>query len=174
METTNKTTSSTFSPGGIQLTKDEPQPLKNFAKKDTTPVDPVIARQIVIPPIYYWEDVYDGKSCLMTMAFQIHGKTFGLSYPIEDDNKVRINILRQKLFNVVKESLDVLVHHGLQVLDSFGNIDLRKVNEQEASRYRFDQFWDRKVKAFNKLVRIAPITRAKAVKLGLLDKPKTV
>ena len=154
--------------------KEQEQPVANFAKKPNIFVPPSVMgnMRIQIPPIYYWEDVVDGQSVMMTMAFKIHGGLFGMSYPIEDQNVVKINILRKKLFAVVKESLDVLVHHGKKVLDSFGNIDPRLVNEEEAIRYRLDQYWDKKVAAFNKLVRVAPITKKKAVKLGLLPQPK--
>lgn len=145
-----------------------------FARKEQVYVPPAIMSDmnVQIPPLYYWEDVYDGKSVKMTMAFKIHGLTFGMSYPIEDTNVVRIDILRKKLFGVVKESLDVLVHHGKRVLDAGGNIDPRLVNDEEAIRYKFDRHWDKKVAAFNKLVLIVPITQEKAVKLGLLDQPK--
>ena len=70
---------------------------------------------------------------------------------------------------MVKESLDVLVHHGKKVLDSTGQIDPRLVNDEEAIRYKFDQHWPKKVAAFNQLVRIAPITKKKAIKLKLLS-----
>lgn len=152
------------------LTK-QPEPVAKFAKKEQVAVPPAILSNmtIQIPPLYYWEDVVDGKSVLMTMAFKIRKRCFGLSFAIEDDNFVKIDMLRKKLFAVVKESMDALVHHGDQVLDSFGNIDPRLVNEQEAIRFKYDKFWDKKVAAFNKLVRIAPITRDKAIKLGLLD-----
>lgn len=141
-----------------------------FAQKEKVevPKDILDSMHIIIPPIYYWEDVENGKSVLMTMAFQMFGKNFGLSYPIEDTNAVKIDIIRKKLFAVVKESLDVLVHHGTKVLDSFGNIDPKLVNEEEAVRFKHDPYWDKKVAAFNQLVRIAPITKAKAEKLGLL------
>jgi hypothetical protein len=105
----------------------------------------------------------------MTMAFKMFGMRFGMSYPIEDQNFVKIDMLRKKLFGVVKESLDVLVHHGKKGLDSRGNIDPRLVNDQEAIRFRLDEYWDKKVAAFNKLVRVAPITKEKAIKLGLLE-----
>lgn len=153
---------------------EEIEPVAKFAKKDQVKVSPQVlqGRKISIPPIWYWEDVVDGKSVLMTMAFKIHGRTFGMSYPIEEDeqtNVVKIGILRKKLFAVVKESLDVLLHHGVKILDAFGNIDPRLVNDEEALRYRLDKFWDQRVAAFNKLVRIAPITKEKAKKLGLLE-----
>lgn len=95
-----------------------------------------------------------------------------MAYPIEDQNFVKIDMQRKKLFNVVKESLDVLLHHGTQILDMTGNIDPNLVHEQEAIRWKHDQYWHKKVAAFNKLVRIKPITSAEAIKLGLLDKPQ--
>jgi len=130
--------------------------------------------RIQIPPIYYWEDVNaDGTSSLMTMAFKWHGLCWGMSMPIdEDQNFVKIEMLRKKLYSYVKATCDVLVHHGEKVLDRDGNIDPRLVNDEEAIRYRYDKDWDKKVAAFNSLVRVAPITKKKAVKLGLLDEPK--
>jgi hypothetical protein len=142
-----------------------------FAKKPQIEVPEDILDDVhkVIPPIYYLEDVENGKSVLMTMAFQMFGNNYGEIWPIEDTNFVKIDIMRKKLFNVVKESLDVMVHHGQKILDSDGNIDIEKMNEQEALRYKYDKFWKEKVAAFNKLVKIAPITRKKAEKLGLLN-----
>ena len=147
------------------LTKPE-----QFAKKEKieVPGEMLESMSVVIPPVYYWEDVENGKSVLMTMAFQMFGANFGQSYPIEDTNVVKLDIMRKKLFATVKESLDVLVHHGTKVLDAGGNIDPQAVNEEEAVRFKHDPFWDKKVAAFNQLVRIAPITKAKAEELGLL------
>lgn len=147
-----------------------------FAKKEniTVSADLLAKMNVVIPPIYYWQDVVNGKSELMTMAFQMFGRNFGMSYPIEDNNAVKIDMLRKKLFWVVRQSLDVLLHHGEKVLDMFGNIDPRKVNDEEALRFKYDTQWIVKVAAFNKLVKIAPITKDKAVELGLLDKPKMI
>lgn len=154
--------------------KESSEPLGKFAKKEQTVVSSSILNEmsVVIPPLYYWEDVEDDKSVLMTMAFKMFGRNYGMSYPIEDTNVVKIDILRKKLFSVVKESLDVLVHHGQKVIDIGGNIDPRLVNDEEAIRYKHDPYWHKKVAAFDKLVRIAPITKSKAVKLGLLDRPK--
>lgn len=141
-----------------------------FAKKEKieVPGEMLESMNVLIPPIYYWEDVEGGKSVLMTMAFQMFGQNFGQSYPIEDTNVVKLDILRKKLFATVSESLDVLVHHGTKVLDAGGNIDPKAVNDEEAVRFKHDPFWDRKVAAFNQLVKIAPITKAKAEELGLL------
>ena len=143
-----------------------------FAKKENVAVSPELLSSIniLIPPVYYWEDVVGGKSEMMTMAFQMFGRNFGMSYPIEDTNAVKVDILRKKLFAVVRESLDVMVHHGEKVLDMFGNIDPRKVNDEEALRFKYDARWINKVAAFNKLVKIAPISKEKAEELGLLKR----
>lgn len=157
----------------ITTTKEE-KPVANFAKKEKVdvPLDILSEARVQIPPIYYWEDVVNKESVKMTMAFQYRGMNFGMSYPLVDNNVVKTGILRKKLFAVVKESLDVLVHHGTKVLDSFGTIDIRRVNEEEALRYRYDPTWDKKVAAFNQLVRVVPITKKRAVALKLLDQPK--
>ena len=98
------------------------EPKANFAKRERVDVPSGIlsGMNVQIPPIYYWEDVNaDKTSSLMTMAFKIYGRLFGMSYPIEDQNFVKIEMLRKKLFAVVRESLDVLVHHCEKVFDSF-------------------------------------------------------
>lgn len=118
-----------------------------------------------IPTIYMWEDHMAGT---LTAAFKHGTGTYGYSYPLNPDLKERAKEAK-KLGLLVKESLDVLVHHGEKVLDRFGNIDPAKVNEEEASRYYFDPMWDRRVKALNQLVRIHPISRKQAVILGLLE-----
>jgi len=157
----------------LTSTKEE-KPVANFAKKEKIYVPPEILNNvsIIIPPIYYWEDVVDGQSVQMTMAFKMFGGNYGMSFPIEDNNVVRIKILRSKLFKIVKESLDVLLHHGNKIIDANGNIDPRLVNDEEALRFRYDKYWQKKVEAFNQLVRIAPITRKKAIKLGLISESK--
>lgn len=151
-------------------------PLANFAKKEDIYVPPSITGEMVvkIPPLYYWEDVEDGRSVKMTMAFQFNGQNYGMSYPIEDDNYVKKEMMRKKLFAVVKESLDVCVHHGKKVLDGSGNINPTLVNDAEAERWKLDKHWEKKVAAFNQLVRIAPITKKRAIRLGLLDAPKKI
>lgn len=156
----------------VQLNEYGTEKFARVEKEKVVPPAVMSNMKVYVPPIYYWEDVEGDTSYKMTMAFQIHGGTFGMSYPIEDQNVVKIDMLRKKLFGVVKESLDVLVHHGKQVLDSAGQINPKLVNEQEAIRWRHDQHWDKKVAAFNKLIKIAPITREKAIKLKLLSESK--
>lgn len=145
-----------------------------FAKKENiiVPTDILSEMNVQIPPIFYWEDVYQGKSQLMTMAFKWHNMNYGYSYPIEDENTVRLEMLRRRLFNRVSETLDCLVHHGTKVLDINGNIDPRLVNDQEAIRDYYDKNWKNKIAAFKKLVKIAPITKEKAMSLKLIDAPK--
>jgi len=162
-------------------TDSQPGPVLNeqgqekFARRpnEIVTLDPEVTKQfkVVIPPIYYWEDVDNGKSVMMTMAFKWRGINYGMSFPIEGDNFVRISMDRKKLFQIVKETLDVLVHHGESVLDQYGQIDPRLVNDQEAIRWKYDSNWDKKVAAFNQLVRIKPITKRDAIKFGLLDRP---
>lgn len=155
--------------------KEGSEPVANFAKKEqvAVPSGVLSQMQVVIPPLYYWEEVVDGQSVMMTMAFKMFGRNYGMSYPLNgEDNVVRLDIMRKKLFAVVKESLDVLVHHGMKVLDVFGNIDPRLVNDEEAIRFRYDPHWKEKVAAFNKLVRIAPITKKAAIRMKLLDEPR--
>ena len=147
-----------------------------FARKEKVSPDPAIVSEmrVVIPPIYYREQVVDGKSVSMTMAFKWRGRNFGMSYPITDEegaSDMRKGILRDKLWVIMKQTLDVMVHHGTEALDISGNIDPRKVEDLEAIRFKYDQTWDKKVAAFNALVRVMPITLQKAVRLGLLDKP---
>jgi len=149
----------------------EARPLVNFLKKEKPKkVDSAVLKGIVIPYVYYWEDVEGGKSLRMTMAFRILGRDFGMTYPIEDGATMKqIELLRGKLFAVVKDSLDSLVHHGEKVLDSFGQIDPRLVNDEEAIRFKYDKDWDKKVAAFNQLVRVKPITKVEANKLKLIN-----
>lgn len=132
----------------------EAAPVANFAKKEKVSIPASLLKTINIPPIFYWEDVQDGKSYLMTMAFQWHGQNYGLSYPISDDSDRSIDIMRRKLFAVVKETLDVLIHHGTKVVDQYGNVNPKLVNDEEAIRYRLDPMWRERVAAFNKLVRV--------------------
>ena len=150
---------------------------EKFIRKEEIYVPPAMMSnmRIQIPPVYYWEDVEaSGGSSMMTMAFQLGGRSWGMSMPIEDQNFVKIEMLRKKLYSYVKATLDVLVHHGDKVLDRNGEIDPRLVNDEEAIRYRFDQHWDKKVAAFNSLVRVQPITRKKAQKLKLLPEEKAL
>ena len=143
-----------------------------FAKKENIIVPSSILSEmnILIPRLYYWENVENGKSVKMTMAYQYKGMNYGMSYEIEDTNTVKIDMLRKKLYNVIKESLDVMCHHNTKILDTKGNIDFKKVQDEEAIRFKYDPLWEKKVAAFNQLCKVTPITKEKALELGLLGK----
>lgn len=130
--------------------------------------------RVIIPPIYYWEDVVDGKSILMTMAFKWRNQNWGISFPIDTENFVTISMQRKKLFLQIKQTLDVLIHHGEKVVDRNGNIDPAAVNEQEAIRFKYDKRWGQKVAAFNHLVRVAPITKKKALAMKFVEEDSIV
>lgn len=154
-----------------QMPLDPETGMPMFAKKESeVEVSPLLLYQTqkFIPPLYYWETVENDKSVLMTMAYRYRGFNYGMSYPIEEQNVVRINILRKKLFQIVKESLDVMFHHGLQILNNRGNIAPEKLLELEAIRFNYDEHWRQKVAAFNKLCKIIPITKEKAKELKFL------
>ena len=70
---------------------------------------------------------------MMTMAFRWKGQKYGMSYEINDDNRNHIDIMRKKLFAVVKETMDVIVHHGAKVLDSLGISTREKSMNRSAS-----------------------------------------
>ena len=76
--------------------------------------------------------------------------------------------LREMLEGKLRETLDVIVHHGKQVLDGDGNIDGQLVQDQEAIRHFHDKLWSDRVTAFNKVVLIKDITREEALKMKLL------
>ena len=141
-----------------------------FAKKEEVivPQDIWDEVNVKIPPLYYWEDVFEGKSQLMTMAFTHRGGYYGYSYPNEDENMVMRQILRKRLFNRMSETMDVVLHHGEKVMDRDGNIDPRLVNDQEAIRAFYDKNWKYKVAAFRKLIKINPITKKQAKQLKLI------
>lgn len=143
---------------------------EKFARKKVRKVDADIltGMRIVIPPIYYWEDVnLTGKSIMMTMAFRMNGRLWGESQEIVNEGEIPRQ--RNNLFGKMRETLDVLLHHGDKVLDSNGDIDPRLVYDEEALRWKYDERWPQKVAAFNQLVRLAPITRARAIELKLIE-----
>lgn len=123
----------------------------------------------LVPNIYYWEErnILGGLD-LMTMGFKWEGKMYCRAFEMANErNVVKIKMARRKLFQIMKESLDVLVHHGAKVLDATGNINPRLVNDEEAIRYKFDPLWDKRVAAFNKIVRVKEITKEEADKIFL-------
>lgn len=128
------------------------------------PVAVIGEQKILVPMIFYWEDITDG---VITAAFKWEGQTYGLSYPMAA-NLTRRRMDKKHLVANVKATLDTLLHHGKRVLDSTGNIHLRLVNDEEAARFWLDPKWERKVEAFNKIVRVKDISAADAKRMGYL------
>lgn len=124
-------------------------------------------QSILVPPIYFWVEEYNGKPTVMTAAVRWNNMNFGLSFPIAE-NFVRMNMDKKKLVTHLKEVVSVLVLHGKTVLDGFSQIDPRLVNDQEAIRWKFDPVWDRRVNTVNRLMKVKDITKDKAVELELI------
>ncbi len=124
----------------------------------------LIQQNILIPTIYCWEDDDKGK---LVAAFKWEGQVWGLSYE-KNTNVARKNMDWKYLKDQVKETLDILVHHGKKAFDSQGNIDPIKVMDQEAIRHKYDKLWANKVIAFNKVVKFKTITQKEAYTLKLL------
>lgn len=125
---------------------------------------------ITVPTVYFWEESYNDKPILMTVAFKWRGICFGESFPIDNTKLRRIRKKgdKNRLIEKVKEALDILVHHGEKILDGDGNINPKKVNDEEAIRYWLDENWRGKVIALRKAMIVKDITRDQAVKLELL------
>ena len=123
--------------------------------------------KIIVPNLYYWETEYNGKAYLMTAAFQWKGMNYGFSFSMED-NAVKNKMNKKKLINIVKESLDILVHHGKNAIVSDGNINSRETRDEEARRFWLDKLWAKRIICFNKIVKVKNITCDEAKKLKLL------
>jgi len=123
-----------------------------------------IETSIIIPNIYCWEDDMSGK---LVAAFRWKGEVWGLSYD-RVENVARRNMDWKYLKDSLKETLDILVHHGKKAFDSHGNIDAQKVMDEEAIRDKYDKIWQNRVIAFNKVVKFKMITKEEAFKLNLI------
>lgn len=124
-------------------------------------------QSILVPPIYFWVEEYNGKPTIMTAAVRWENMNFGLSFPV-NENKVWAKIDSKKLITHMKEVVSVLVLHGRKVLDKYNQLDPRLINDEEAIRWKLDPVWDKRVNTVNKLMRVKDITRDEAVKLKLL------
>jgi hypothetical protein len=135
----------------------------NFKKPDV----PIIGKtptkkKINIPVIFYWEE-----QDRMTAAFKIQGTCFGESLLLEE-NKVLNRVNKQKLIQKIKDTLDLLVHHGKKILNSDGSINMETVNDMEAERFWLDKNWAKNVEALKEAMTVEVINRGQAIKLGLL------
>ena len=121
----------------------------------------------LVPSIYFWVDEYNDKPEKMTAAFKWRGMCFGESYLIPE-KKPKLKMWKNHLVEKIKEALDVIIHHGKNVLDSDNNINPDKVKNCEAERHYLDRYWKDKVLALRKIMLVKEITREQAVKLELL------
>jgi len=137
-----------------------------FAKKDTSPVDLSVV-QTMVPPVYFWLDIFNEKPEKMTACVMWNDLRFGLSFPVAE-NKVQARIDSSKLLTHMREVASVLSLHGKEVLDSNQQLDLKKINEQEAIRFTLDPLWAKRVRAVDKLIKVKDISREQALKLKLI------
>lgn len=125
-------------------------------------VNPAGNRRVKVPTIYIWEDEIGG---LLTAAFMWAGRNYGLSFPLDQKRK---HIDKQHLKVQVRDTLDVLVHHGKDVLGQDGNVNPDKVKDLEANRFWQDPLWRNRVLAFRQAVLFKDISKDEAIKLNLL------
>jgi len=114
--------------------------------------------------IYYWENA-DKMNAYVKTKYGIYGLSFYLP-----KNPVRKRINKKQLLARVKDTLDVIVHHGLEVLDRDGNVNMKKVNNAEARRFWMDKDWKKKVDTVRKFIEIKEINESEAKLLGIIDK----
>lgn len=122
---------------------------------------------VKVLPIFYWEEDFDGEPTVMTACVPYKSTSFGLSFPI-DENKKRKDLDKKKLLTHMREIVSILTLHGDAVLDSYGEIDPRLVNDEEAKHGMLDPLWFKKVKAVDKLIRFKEITTKQAKEFNLL------
>jgi len=139
-----------------------------FAKKEAITLTPELTEGIMVPAVYFWcSQFIDDQPTLMTGAVLWKGLRFGLSFPI-NENRVLARMDSVKLLRHMREISSVLALHGEEVLDNDKQIDLEKLNEQEAIRFKFDPLWEKRVKAVEQLIKIKDISAEEARDLTLL------
>jgi hypothetical protein len=130
----------------------------------------------LVPDIYCWKDfdAFTKEPVSMTAAFTYMSKKFGptqfgMTYPVEKEwSKSQRVAYQRKLLRQVMDTLDILVHHGDDVLDADRNINPKKFNDKEAERFYLDKDWEKRVNAFHSVVRVKLINTAKARELKLI------
>lgn len=138
-----------------------------FAKKEKFDAKVLeTIESIDVPPVYFWLTIENEQPVLMTGAVVWKGLRFGLSFEVSA-NKVQARMDSSKLLTHMREVVSVLALHGKEVLDSYDQLDINKINEQEALRYSLDPLWDQRVKAVDQLTKVKDITieEARALKL---------
>ena len=121
---------------------------------------------IDIPVIFYWENETAG---VMTAAFKWGGSNYGLSYPLQENN-ARRHLDKKQLVTNVRGTLDVMLHHGKEILGRDGNLNGKKVKDAEAIRFFRDSNWANQVVFMDSILKnnLKNITIEEAKKLKLL------
>lgn len=122
--------------------------------------------KIMVPFIFYWEEMKDGV-IVMTAAFEWEGLKFGESWVKGSTNREAV-LNKTHLLSIMRDTLMAVVHHGRRILDSQGNINPTKFNDEEAMRDAMDPLWGKKMDAFNQTCKVKEITKDQATKIGLL------
>lgn len=155
----------------IIIDKDVDKAKKDVVKKqntntgsDQSGVNPVGEKVVRLPTIYLWEDSKNGQVC---GAFYWKGRPWGICFPYEDTS-ARREADKQHLRTRLRDTLDILVHHGEEVVDKRGNINPTKVNDAEANRFWVDPLWRNRLLAFRKAVKFKEISKKTAEELNLL------
>lgn len=142
--------------------------LETFAKKEAVALTPELTEGIMVPPVYFWlSNFIDGQPTLMTAAVLWNGLRFGLSFPVAE-NRVQARMDSTKLLRHMREVASVLALHGKEILDVDNQLDMEKINEQEAIRFKFDPLWEKRTKAIDALIRIKDISEQDARDLKIL------
>lgn len=132
---------------------------------ESSPVlNPIGTRKVRVPGIFLWSDKENGVIC---GAFRWRGSPWGICFPYAE-NKTRRDMDGKHLRVRLRDTLDLLLHHGEKVLNSDGDFDQRKINDMEAERHWADPLWARRVEAFKEAVVFKEISKTTAEKLKLL------
>ena len=119
-----------------------------------------------VPFIFYWEEQVEGL-VMMTAAFEYEGLKFGESW-LKGTTPREGVLNKTHLIGIMKDTLAALVLYGKRILDSKGNIDVKKYKEEEAGRFFKDPMWGKHLAAFSQVCKVKEITKDQAIKIGLL------
>ena len=141
---------------------------KNRAKPSSSSVSPASKKRdgntIQVPGIYLWGDKTNGLIC---GAFRWGGGPWGLCFPYADNAKRR-EMDRKHLRVRLRDSLDILIHHGEDAMkDDKNKNHVEKIRDAEANRHYLDPMWAKKVEAFKRSVVYKEISKEEATKLKL-------
>lgn len=117
--------------------------------------------------LYFWETIVKEKAELMTAAFGCKLGVFGLSF-IVVDNKKQAELDKKKLIHTVTDTMDIVLHHGDQILDSDGSIHTDRLQDAEARRHYLDPNWKQELYTFHATLKVKEVSEKQAKLLKLL------